>query len=179
MSWQEKLRILVDANKQGRFTEYPEGLYYSEPLDAKRIDAIVLELGKSGLAVPRPLQDLYRITNGMIIGPGIQVFRLADGKSRHLQAVNDSALTILQENTSGVRIELAFGGDDVGDLFCLSDSGAVVLAGYNTPEAVEVAESLDAFFDNVCMGRGFIDYFRTKDDDPWVSILRELNFLQA
>ena len=43
MSWQDKLHVLIEANKQGKFPDWSL-LLYSEPLDPERIDAILWRL---------------------------------------------------------------------------------------------------------------------------------------
>ncbi len=184
MTWQEKLRILIEAHKLGHPILKHE-FYYTTPVDAKLVDTILQEVAQQyelDTRVLRPLSNLYEVTDGVNISGS---FRIAGLVSREFEALRDFNSTFLQlvqqmsQDTSfgNLFVKLIFGSDEAGDFFCISQSGLVVRVGHDAPETKVVTDSLDAFFNDVCMGPGFIRYYQPKSDDKWTIILREFGFI--
>jgi hypothetical protein len=195
MNWQDKLRMLINAHKQGHPTLRYE-LSYGPPLDSDRANALLYELAQEfGLDARtlNPLGDLYSIADGVNWGGdfkilGLENSRFAFGRENDklgtLQGFNRDYLHMLRESliqapASQVAPRLIFGLDDVSDCLCLSDNGSVARAGANTPAPIIITNSLDEFFDDICMGPGYARYYHIdeEDEDEWVAVLKEFGFV--
>lgn len=179
MSWQQKLRTLIAAYQDGHPT-VSIGLSYYTPLPKEQIDERAKELERElGIELPDELRELYSITDGMIIGLGnFEVHGLA---SRHnLCDENKRFLRGVQEECPTAHIVLIFGMDVTVDFFCVTRDGAVVGVDPHYPiEAYPVADSLELFFDDICLGPGYIRYNQLSEDDDWTSVLREFGFIEG
>ena len=188
MNWQDKLRTLIQAHEQG----HPlVSIYfsYSPPLETGSVDATIeeialeLDLGPEINELMEPLRDLYKITDGLVIDVGLTIFALENKTFGILKNVNDQFLDIVQDMVQEdateipILVKLIFGSDEAGDFLCLSGDGSIIRVGHDAPEALVIANSLDAFLDDLCLGPGFIRYYGPTEGDLWVSILKEFGFI--
>jgi hypothetical protein len=195
MNWQDKLRILINAHRQGHPILRYE-LRFGPPLDSKRANVLLHELAQEfGLdaRILNPLGDLSSIADGVNWGGdfkilGLENSRFAFGRENDklgtLQGFNRDYLHILRESliqapASQVTLGLIFGLDDVGDSLCLSDNGSIVRAGVNTPAPKIITRSLNEFLDDICMGPGYARYYQLdeEEEDEWVAVLKEFGFV--
>ncbi len=195
MAWQNKLRTLIAAHKQGH-EELNEEISYGAPLDSGRVESSLREIVQEFEIDPktqRSLQDLYSIADGVRFAFGtIKILGLAEGRFAFGQRNDDSGLLghfnrdylqiaqdIGQRALPSISICLIFGLDEVGDYFCVTNDGTVVSAGHTITQPQVRADSVDTFLDDVCLGPGFLRLYEPEEDDPWVEILKEFEFIPS
>jgi hypothetical protein len=197
-TWQDKLRVLSDAQARGyAFSEY--GLYFSPPVDPRQVERIMSELARdidTDAHEIESLYELYTFTDGVTF-PTCTVLSITstyDGTGRagsagslqeynreNLSSIRNRALDIADDSSTLMQLSLAFALDDVGDPFCLTKDGTVVLVGLDAWHISTVASSLDDFLSDVCMGSGYPRYFHLSEEaarrDDYYVFLESLGFL--
>lgn len=99
---------------------------------------------------------------------------------RSLSRLNGDFLLTVRQECQTARIRLLFGSNGIGDFLCLTEDGSVVFVYAHAPvDASPVADSLDTFFDDICMGPGYVRLFQPRPDDFWFLVLQEFGFLEA
>jgi hypothetical protein len=177
MNWQAKLRMLVDAANQGHHLA-SESFYYTMPLAATQIDEYA---GGLPFDLPQALRDLYMITDGVFLAGSYRICGLVSAEIEDtLATMNREWLPEYREIWKGMHIHFIVGSTSDGDFLCVTDHGSIVsIYKYDSGEVVTLADSLDSFFDEVCLGPGYLHYTSPHPDDEWLRILQEFGFVQG
>src|SRR4051812_6489137 len=174
MNWESKLLILISAVASNKFdNEWLGFAAYPPPQE----DARSRLTQETGIELPKSLSSLYAITNGMLIGECFRIGGLANTTHDQLSTLNREFLSYIRESCESHKIQLIFGSEGyTGDLLCLTDHESVVTLDIRNPRTARViSDSLDSFFDDVCLGPGYLDY--NPSGDRWLALLRRLGFL--
>jgi len=157
MNWESKLRTLLSAVNAGEFGDEWIGFVPEPPLQPNEISKLA---GEAGITLPPSLFVLYTIANGMLIGVCFRVGGLGSTADEQLGMLNREFLLYIRESCESHVIELLFGSEGyTGDLLCLTAQGSVVTLDIRNPRTgTFVASSLDSFFDDVCLGSGYLSY---------------------
>lgn len=174
MNWESKLRISISAVTAGELGDDWIGFKANPSLHPDEINRLANEVG---IKLPEALAALYTIADGMLIGECFRIGGLTNRATEQLSRLNEFLLYV-RECCESHGIQLLFGSEGyTGDLLCLTDQQAVVTLEIRNPRtAVLVLSSLDLFFDDVCLGPGYLSYNPT--GDRWASVLRRLGFLE-
>lgn len=186
MSWQEKLEILINAYDQGNEL-IKAGFQYNKPLSADQVYARSSELG---FELPPALHDMYARADGINIGIHFIVCGLDTrlGAYGTLREINEELLATVKDIISSpmlggpdhslTSVKFIFGADgSSGDFLCVSEPEIIVSVWHDQPKLEQIADSLDVFLDDICMGPGYIRYISPAPGDLWEAALRELQFI--
>lgn len=205
MRWEDKLRLLITAQKSKQVPTSESPVFFwkndsglpdkktppftlldllnitfeaREPLSLNKINELKEILP---FELPLELQNLYLISDGIYISNMFRIFNLQEYRDRNgriisLLTVNNSRLEQFQKVEP---IKLIFGVNAAsGEYLCLRDDGVVILM-----EPVELsifqalANSLDDFFSDICLGEGYIRVFQPSFNDFWVPVLKLFKFI--
>lgn len=175
ISWQQKLRSLINARESG-LEEIAIGLETDVPLSQAEVNQYV---SNSRLLVPGELVELYRITDGLVIGTHFfiaGIFSTKHGLQRTLAQLNDLFGDIAGQCESH-GVSLIIGSNQASGDLAIDKEGTVVAIWPRDPREADIlASSLDEFLDNVCLGSGYLKVFPT--DTLWFPLLEKIGLIE-
>ena len=175
MNWPDKLRQLITAVEQGHPLVRGE-FYYNPPLEPANIAPHVHTLPFN---LPSALHELYFIVDGMFIATNYRISGLVSSRPEvSLDTLNRDYLADVRELCQEFSVWFIFGSTTQGEFLCVTEPGAVIsVYSHGGEEAKLLANSIDEFFDSVCLGSEFIRYHSPTASKHWLPILQELGFI--
>jgi hypothetical protein len=176
MHWQAKLRLLAQAAVHNH--PLTTDLFYIQP---PLLSAQIAELTRDlPFQLPAALHDFYAITDGAYLADWYRICSLSTPAlgGATLQTLNDESLADARGMYPMVSLQFLLGTTWLGEFLGLTDRGAVVTLPYAGGQApTTIAESLDHFFADICLGAGYVQLHQPDADDGWLCILQEFSFL--
>src|SRR5262245_33225495 len=172
MHWQAKLRLLVQA-AGANHPLTTDLLYIQPPLLSAQITALTRNLP---FQLPAALHDFYTITDGAYLADCYRICSLSMPALAGvtLQTLNDQSLADARGMYPMVSLQFLLGTTWLSEFLGVRDRGAVVTLPYAGGQApLAIAESLDHFFADICLGEGYMHLFQPDADDGWLCILQK------